>query len=299
MSGLNDMKTRVQWLGRTVDDRFIKNKYDSFRSALRNSYQREWITTEDDKKWLCLINSNKLTDEYDKKVLSIDFKSRVKEGSVIYWNLTRTHWIVLLQELTEKAYFKGEIRRCNYKINDKWWVYLRGPVETALIWNQKHNLSVNDMNYSMTLYVTKNEETLSYFSRFSIIEIDGHRWRVAATDKYSQPGIIEMTLEEYFDNPDEEDIIKPEPVEPPEDPTELFIDGPQVVKVYDSDLYYSINLPYSNGTFVVDTNKVDITYNDSKQCLITIKSSKYLEFNLKYVVEDEILTSLKITVESL
>lgn len=30
---------------------------------------------------------------------------------------TGTKWIIYLQDLTELAYFKGEIRRCNYTVS--------------------------------------------------------------------------------------------------------------------------------------------------------------------------------------
>ena len=45
MSGLDRMKTRVNYLGYDIfDGRNVSGKYKSFQSALQNSYQAEWIT---------------------------------------------------------------------------------------------------------------------------------------------------------------------------------------------------------------------------------------------------------------
>ena len=46
-------------------------------SALKDSYQAEWITLADEngeynRKARCLINPSRLTEEFDKKVLSIE-----------------------------------------------------------------------------------------------------------------------------------------------------------------------------------------------------------------------------------
>ena len=126
----------------------------------------------------------------------------MKNSSTFYWDRTGTHWLEYLQDYSEEAYLRASILRCNYEIDvngHKYWVYLRGPEETDLVWRQKHQIEFNELNYSILLYVEKNEETLEYFNRFQISKFDGHNWRVATTDKYSQNGIIEVYLEEYFD----------------------------------------------------------------------------------------------------
>ena len=62
---------------------------------------------------------------------------------------TNTYWICYLQDLTELAYFRGDIRKCSYKINwvdegEKKSTYaaIRGPVETKINYIQKHEISV-------------------------------------------------------------------------------------------------------------------------------------------------------------
>jgi hypothetical protein len=87
---------------------------------------------------------------------------------------TNTHWIIYLQELSELAYFRGDIRRCDYEI--KWededglhstYAAIRGPVETKIDYIQKHGVSVDNPNHSLNILMPKNKDTLEYFKRYS------------------------------------------------------------------------------------------------------------------------------------
>lgn len=293
------MFTRIQYAGGVMDNRVDKSKLHSMQMALQNSYQAEWITLNDNQ-YRCLINPDKLKEDYDQKVISIEHSAGMKEGDVFYWDRTDTHWLVYLQQHSESAYFRAQIRRCNYEIevnNHKYWVYLRGPVETALVWRQKHNIEFNDLNYSLLIYVTKNEETLDFFKRFQILKIDGHRWRVAATDIFSQGSIIEVYLEEFFDNSLEDEQIKKEPIIFGEE--EPYIDGPQFVEPYQTEIKYSLaNNLNATGAFLVSSKKVKIVNSDNNSCIINIISGKAGEFKIIYREEGKEDLELNVTIES-
>ena len=293
------MFTRIQYAGGVMDNRVDKSKLHSMQMALQNSYQAEWITLNDNQ-YRCLINPDKLKEDYDQKVISIEHSAGMKEGDVFYWDRTDTHWLVYLQQHSESAYFRAQIRRCNYEIevnNHKYWVYLRGPVETALVWRQKHNIEFNDLNYSLLIYVTKNEETLDFFKRFQILKIDGHRWRVAATDIFSQGSIIEVYLEEFFDNSLEDEQIKKEPIIFGEE--ESYIDGPQFVEPYQTEIKYSlVNNLNATGTFLVSSKKVKIVNSDNNSCIINVISGKAGEFKIIYREEGKEDLELNVTIES-
>ena len=293
------MFTRIQYAGGVMDNRVDKSKLHSMQMALQNSYQAEWITLNDNQ-YRCLINPDKLKEDYDQKVISIEHSAGMKEGDVFYWDRTDTHWLVYLQQHSESAYFRAQIRRCNYEIevnNHKYWVYLRGPVETALVWRQKHNIEFNDLNYSLLIYVTKNEETLDFFKRFQILKIDGHRWRVAATDIFSQGSIIEVYLEEFFDNSLEDEQIKKEPIIFGEE--EPYIDGPQFVEPYQTEIKYSLaNNLNATGTFLVSSKKVKIVNSDNNSCIINVTSGKAGEFKIIYREEGKEDLELNVTIES-
>ena len=305
MTGLERMKARAGYNGYDLHDNFnVTGKYKSFQAALRSSYQAEWITldkdTENERRWRCLINASRLTEQFDKKVLSIDFDSGVEEGTVFWWDRTNRYWIVGLQQHTEEAYFRGIITRCDYTMDvngHEYWVSVRGPVETSTIWNQKHNLIWNDLNYSMVIQITKDSNTVKYFSRHQVVKMklsypdaetgeeieEWHNWKVVATDKYSEDKIIEVYLDEYFDNDAEDAMIPIEADEP--DPMSPHIAGPALCYVFDTNLSYSI-VGLTGGEFVVNSNKVKIIEMNETSCVLDILASKATEFTISYKTKD-------------
>ena len=306
------MKQRLSYAGGVANDRNVNNKLKSFHSALKDSYQAEWITLhkgeETEERVLCLINPSRLTEEFDKKVLSIDFKYNVKEGDVFYWDRTNQYWMINLQQHTEEAYFRGTITRCEHQtiIDGKlYWITLRGPLESDAQWINKHNLSINNLNYGMKMEITKNKATMDYFSRFKIITIqnsyfdtDGveyteeHRWQVVATDKYSSNTVIEVYLKEYADNEMESVMMEDVAVEP--DMEQPYIDGPQFINVYDENVVYSIkNL--SNGAFVVDSNSIKINEMNEHSISLSVITGKSNKFDIHYITDTEdIVLNVKI-----
>lgn len=300
---LETMKKRILYAGGDADGRNVKGKLKSMLGALKNSYQAEWITiNEEDEEnkaeWRCLINPDKLKEDYDQKEISIEFESGLKEGDVFLWNRTNTHWIVYLQEYSEEAYFRASIRRCDYQINineNKYWIYLRGPVETTIQWKQKHQITFNDLNYTIIMYVPKNEETATFFERHKIIKFDGHNWTVNAVDRYSQKGVIEVVLSEAFDNEMEDAEIAPEIIIP--DEALPHISGPQFIKVFDENILYEIKNA-SNGKFVVNSSKIEINNSTETSCEITVLTGKSNSFDLIYKRDGEEDIVLNITIES-
>ena len=300
---LETMKKRISYAGGDADGRNVKGKLKSMLGALKNSYQAEWITiNEEDEEnkaeWRCLINPDKLKEDYDQKEISIEFESGLKEGDVFLWNRTNTHWIVYLQEYSEEAYFRASIRRCDYQINvneNKYWIYLRGPVETTIQWKQKHQITFNDLNYTIIMYVPKNEETTTFFERHKIIKFDDHNWIVNAVDRYSQKGVIEVVLNETFDNEMEDAEIVPEIIVP--DETLPHISGPQFIKVFDENILYEIKNA-SNGKFVVNSSKIEINNSTETSCEITVLTGKSNSFDLIYKRDGEEDIVLNITIES-
>ena len=306
MSGLDLMKVRAGYKGYdSADDRNVKGKYKSFESALQNSYQAEWITldkgTENERRWRCLINPSRLTEQFDKKVISIDFDSGVKEGTVFYWDRTDRYWMINLQQHTEEAYFRGIITRAEYQIDvdgTKYWAILRGPIETTTEWKGKHNIYWNNLNYSLVLQVAKNSQTVHYFNRHKVIKVqmqfpdvetgeiieEFHNWKVVATDKYSSDFLIDIYLDEWNDNAMEDASREggnPSPDEEPEQGTPQ-IEGPGVVYGYDTNIPFSI-VNMSDGVWSVDNSKVaKITSIEGDTCLIEVLTGKKGEFNLTY-----------------
>ena len=204
--------------GNRQQERMIKDKRRSLDFAVWNSYQgAEVIKTdaEDRKPVRALINPNKLKADYDDKIISVGYEYDFEVGTVFEWLGTKTYWLVYLQDLTELAYFRGDIRKCTYQI--AWededglhstYAAVRGPVETKINFIQKHGISIDTPNHSLSILMPKNEDTLNYFKRYNKFYLQGDDtcWRVEATDWISTPGILEVIAVEYYANETEDDI---------------------------------------------------------------------------------------------
>lgn len=246
-SGLNNMAARLkQHGGFPQQDRMIMDKRRSMDKATMYSYQGAKVQKvgENQKVAPALINPNKLTMDYDNKIISIGYEQDYKPGDVFRWLNTDTYWIVYLQELTELAYFRGDIRKCRYTISWKdsegntqtTQAAVRGPVETKIDFIQKSGISVDEPNHSLNIILPKNEKTLEYFRRYKkfylrTLEENEQEicWRIEGFDTISTPGIIEITAVEYYINEAEDDLesgvaggLIVDPI-PPEPASELIV----------------------------------------------------------------------------
>ena len=223
--GLTEMSKQLNYHGGYFQqNREIKDKKKSLEKALLYSYQGAFVKKcyPNNKKGemvRALINPNKLKQDYDDKIISIGFEHEFHTGDIFEWVDTNTHWLIYLQQTTEVAYFRGDIRRCRYQISWKdgnetksTFAAVRGPVETKINYIQKHGVSIDTPNYSLSIIMPLNEDTLKQFKRYSkfyLQNVEGEHkvcWRVEATDSISTPGILEVTAVEYYSNETEDDI---------------------------------------------------------------------------------------------
>lgn len=223
-NGLSHMKTRLDNSGGVAQqDRMIAHKRKTLDKAISYSYQGAKVRLIDDET-ICpaLINPNQVKQDYDDKILSIGFEhSRFKPGAVFEWINTNTKWLIYLQDLTELAYFKGDIRKCTYEIS--WededgnihttYAALRGPKETSLNSVISSNNSIDLPNYTLYFMIPRTEETIKYFTRYAEFYLRDAQapdnricWRIEATDSISMPGIIEINATEHYANEIEDDI---------------------------------------------------------------------------------------------
>ena len=224
--------------------RMIEDKLKTLKKALIYSYQAGTAILADGREFRCLMNPDKLRNEYEDKIISIPFKDiclgrmiedvdeqgkpikvevpaerigtttdglediGMKPGDVFEWKENQSYWLVYLQYLEEYAYFRGECRRCYHEIDagdgKKYKVYIQGPDENSIAWHTKKHDSWNDLNYKIKMYVTQDEITTALFHRFTKIKIEGKPYEVQAIDYLSNPGIITVHLQETFSNTIEE-----------------------------------------------------------------------------------------------
>ena len=141
----------VQRGGLPQQERMVRDKRKSLDKATLYSYQAARIKKVQGKDLshkgfegeaivLALINPDKNKFDYDNKIVSVGFEHGFEVGDVFEWERTNSYWLITLQDLDEIAYFRGEIRRADYKINwldedgKEWSSYaaIRGPVETKI-----------------------------------------------------------------------------------------------------------------------------------------------------------------------
>lgn len=246
LDGLNHQGTLLAYNGGfPQQDRMILDKRRSLDRALKYSYQGAFIKKVDDSavpwsvdrgdadntpKIRALINPNKLKSDYDDKIISVPYEHGFKAGDVFEWCNTDTKWLITSQNKTELAYFRGDIRRCNYKL--RWidehkqihecYAASRGPVETKINFIQKSQISLDTPNLSLNILMPKRADVIEYFKRYKKFyvhsslyeedpEVDVRQYqqicfRVEAIDWISTPGVFEMTAVEYYWNENEDDI---------------------------------------------------------------------------------------------
>ena len=285
---IKTLAARMEYLGGNQIGRINQQKLRSLRWALKNSYNSRMIKTPLHAAWPCLINTNNLKADYDKEYISVEFDSGLEAGDTFECLDDGTHWMIYLPVITETAYLQSEIIRCRYtlEVNEKeYWIYFQGPTETDLRWFQKNQINVNELNLSGTIYIKNDENTKNYFKRFTRVKLDGHEWEVQVTDSITVPGIIELEVQEYYDNTIEElpKIRQNSKIEIDPKPT---IIGETLVKP-DTIVGYMIDAEYyspDNEWSVTDNPRVRIENikDNGRICEVRIYAGTVKPFTLQY-----------------
>lgn len=324
MNNFDMMRRRLEYQGGIKqEDRMIRDKYKSFLKTLDYSYQAASISLAQHHSdclsaivepqpagpiTRALINPDKVKQDYDDKIISVGYDSGLTCGDVIRWHGTDSYWIIYLEELSEDAYFRGEIRRCKYTIKFKdeegnWvttWAVIRGPVETQIDSIQKNQVRVDRPNLSLNILMPKNEKTEKAFDRYKEFLFAGRSWKVQAPDTISMVGVIEINAEESYVDRDTDDVLnemKDGLVIEPQDPTpESGIHGETWIKPMIK-YQYSVDIPY--GAWGISNNApVKVEPINPTTVSITWVKSTHGQFELSWVKDDITYTKV-IVVESL
>lgn len=295
LRNLDNLSTRLNYRGgRTAESRFQTDKLQTLKKALLYSYQAETMILQDGREFRCLINPDKLKNDYDNKILSVPFKDiclnseflgipsslaeeviNINVGDVFTWKETDTKWLVYLRYLNEDAYFRAEIRKCDSILTidgNDYYAYVRGPVETTIRWNQKSKITWNDINYSAIAYVGVNEDT-SKLKRFSKVKLNGQSYEVKAINRETTGGIMILQLGEDYTNSLEENNVSTEE-------SNNKIKGDSVAYTYDVRNYYVEG--ESNGIWKLSNDKARILSSTDTTVSIEFTTSKKGQVDLIY-----------------
>lgn len=327
MRALEGMKTRLQYSGGVnQQDRMNQDKLRVLKKALLYSYQAATAILEDGREFRCLINPDKLKTSYDEKIISIpyediclnpEFSKRettsqgiesidLFPGDVFTWKENNTKWLVYLKRYEETAYLRAEIRRCNYRIeiNGSYYdVYVKGPDETAIVWNKVKSTMWNNLNYNLTMYIKKDRKTENFFHRFSKIELNNMPWEVQAIDSMSLEGVIIVALRETYQNSIEKelekeneecDIIERDGVTP-------YINGPLEINPYDTIKYKveKISEEELTGEWKITGKRINILEENSSYIVFQENSGHQGEIEIKYKRKGKADLLLPVKVNSL
>lgn len=342
MNNLDLMRKRLKYYGGIAQDhRMIKDKYKTFLRTLKYSYQacnvqlvQHWEQCLDEnldaldpdflieQQHRALINPDKTKQDYDDKILSIDYNTQYGPGDVFKWihfdrqvvegkevPALETYWIIYLQSLGEDAYFRGEIRQCKHKLKFKdkegnWcstWAAIRGPVETQINSIQKNQIRLDVPNLSLNILMPRNEKTLQAFDRYKEFLFAGKCWRVEAPDSISMKNIIEVNAEEDYINNDTDDVLNEMKngliIEPIESNTESDIIGESFIKPKTTVEYIS---PEQGGIWCIKEKEVPVKIMPATNRSIKLIWEKVVsgKFTLQWHKDDK-LAIKTIVVESL
>lgn len=323
MSGLDSLATRLQYYGGNKQvNRMNDDKLRSLKKALLYSYQSATARLNDGREFRCLINPDHIKNTFDNKFISIPFKDiclnekkynkktseglqeiGMKPGDVFTWVENNTDWLVYLRRLEETAYFRAEIRRCKYTvtINDiDYKCYVARTSVNEIDWRHQEEKLWNDIDYTLQMYITKDENTEAFFHRFSVLKINGKPWEVQAIDNMSSDGIIILYLKEWYQNSiadakvEEDTAAEVVSVVNKDEPT---IEGPSMVYPYDKKTYTIKNA--EGGSWVIGSSKAKILKQDDFTVYIEIITGRSGNFELRYIRQNEEDIVLNITIQSL
>lgn len=329
MDNLEMMRKRLEWQGGIhQEDRMIKGKWRTLNRVLKYSYQacsvqmvqQHAIPLNSEKDQIdqemnifpifrALINPDKVKQDYDDKILSIDYGTGYQPGDIFEWKKTGTHWIIYTEEITEDAYFRGNIRRCKYRIkfrdkNGNWkstWAAIRGPVETQIESIQKNQQRIDKPNLSLNILIPQNEDTLYAFDRYAEFLFAERAWKVKAPDSISMRNIIEVNAEEDYINKDTDDIAEGMKngliIEPVDKTPDSKIKGESFIKPKIQEIYSVEDIGGKWKVLEDDAPVVLSPYND-KSVRVTWNKSTHGQFTLQWIKDNDIYEKY-IVVESL
>jgi len=321
MSSLDNLKKRIEYNGgKNQEERMNLDKLRSLKKALLYSYQAQTAILKDNREFRCLINHDKLKEDYDDKIISIPYRDiclnagerkgkthegeeeiGMKVGDTFTWKETNTRWIVIQEILEENAYFRGTIRKAEDEIvidGQTYYGYL-GKWTKGELWHTKGLNSWSEMGYEVVLYITKDEVTQGYFERFKKLWISGKYWEVQFVNDMTSDTMLIVYLKETFINEFED---AEGAAQGSSDETQEDITGARAIQGKDSLYPYDI-ATYTieeglEGTWSLSNNKAMINRQNATEVNITVTTSKSGTVDLIYTNNDETIVKT-ITIKSL
>jgi hypothetical protein len=324
MSSLDNLRNRVNYAGGANQEARMNNdKLRSLKKALLYSYQGQTAILNDGREFRCLINHDKLKEDYDDKIISIPYKDiclnrekiydkthegeeeiGMKVGDTFLWKETNSRWIVIQEILEENAYFRATIRKAEDEViidGRPYYGYL-GKWTKGVLWHTKQLNSWSEMGYEVVLYITRDETTEKFFHRFQKVNIRDRVWEVQMVNDISSETLLIVYLKETFTNEFDPvtNTTKPENTEPSGDEPIIgtaTIIGKDQLYPFDKASYAIENA--EGGSWSLSNTKGRIDRQTDTTVDITITSPKSGAIDLIYKREGKEDIVKNITIKSL
>ena len=317
MSALDSLKQRINYYGGPVQEkRMNHDKLWSLKRALHYSYQGQTAVLEDGREFKCLINHDKLKEDYDDKIISIPYEDvclnmpseegfdyiGMQVGDTFTWKETNTRWIVIQEILEENAYFRGTIRKAEDEVIINGYPYYGylGKWSKDELWHTKGLNSWSEMGYEVVLYITRNEETEDFFHRFKKVTINNRVWEVQMVNDITSETMLIIYLKEAFIN-EFDPVINTTNEENNSQETDVDMEytilGEDTVNPFDKIVYTIENI--EGGDWVLVGSKARIIEKTENSVTISIVSAKSGNIEIKYVKNNEIIATKNVVIKSL
>ena len=317
MSALDSLKQRINYYGGPVQEkRMNHDKLWSLKRALHYSYQGQTAVLEDGREFKCLINHDKLKEDYDDKIISIPYEDvclnmpseegfdyiGMQVGDTFTWKETNTRWIVIQEILEENAYFRGTIRKAEDEVIINGYPYYGylGKWSKDELWHTKGLNSWSEMGYEVVLYITRNEETEDFFHRFKKVTINNRVWEVQMVNDITSETMLIIYLKEAFIN-EFDPVINTTNEENSSQETDVDMEytilGEDTVNPFDKIVYTIENI--EGGDWVLVGSKARIIEKTENSVTISIVSAKSGNIEIKYVKDNEIIATKNVVIKSL
>lgn len=312
MNDYEIFQKRLSNRGTSMAERLTTDKLKSFKHALVYAYNSEDIE-KDGVLSKALINNEKLQMDYDHKIISSEFENGYEVGDVVYWTRTDTHWLIVSQQMTERAYFKASMKKALHKF--KWrsdngkvvyeqWASLLGPVETKLNQQMKNGIAFDVPNDTLTLWMGASEATKS-LKVYDKIMIANRVWRINVVNDITTPSLVNIHLIQDLkdnDRDNTEDGIARDhehTIEVVEEPGTYEIEGLQSVSPVKGLIQnYTIASSDAGGSWSIDSAFATIV--ESSVSDVTVQfNSNIGTTELLYIIADVVVAKKIIKITSI
>lgn len=280
-NSLDRMRARIDYLGGEGDkDRLIEGKQYSFNDALQRAHNSYTITFNG-KETKALINTNKLKQSYDERILAAPLDAELRTGDIIYWTENRSYWLIYLQDIGEEAYFRAYMRKCKAELITKTSegeysvrAAIIGPELKKIAEEPKVDVAVETPNLTIQVMIPRMNGDIdlrAIFKRYTKFKYDDVTWKIQSVNTVDLDNvIIFQAMEDYeiIDNPE------------PEVPVTSKITGPLVIKPLQS-AEYSVE-EGTEDLWRVSNNKVKIIDKSADTLCLKWNDMKSGKFTIYY-----------------